>query len=127
MDLDLARELMVYAANVLKYECPEDVPEIRIKPDLECHGLFQRYLFREPVIILRDWRDGNLEDQATLVHELTHWIQHRQGAAIGNEVEAITVECRWLQSKGENPRDYMSETSVFKMTGDQEFARLEWL
>ncbi|MBB3144918.1 hypothetical protein FHS21_001319 [Phyllobacterium trifolii] len=126
MNLELARELMVYAANVLKYECPEDVPEIRIEPDLECHGLFRWSIFRPPVISLRDWREGNLEDQATLVHELAHWVQYESGFGT-NEIGAITVECRWLQSKGENPRDYMSESSVFKMTGDKEFARLEWL
>lgn len=127
MNLDLAREMMIYAADLLKYRCPDDLPEINVEPDLECHGLFRRSWLRAPVIALRDWRDGNLEDQATLVHELAHWIQHENGAEIGVEFEAITVECRWLQSKGKNPRDYMSEASVFKMTGDKDFARMEWL
>jgi hypothetical protein len=37
LGIELARELMVYAANVLKYECPQDVPEIRVEPGGKSH------------------------------------------------------------------------------------------
>lgn len=136
MNLDLAREMMVYAADLLKYECPDDLPDIKVEPDLECAWQIRWSWLRAPVIALRHWRDGNLKDQSVLVHELAHHVQHCNDVEMtGNnfyqydktEIEAITAQCRWLQLKGENPRDHLSEAAVFKMTGDKEFARLEWL
>lgn len=136
MDTTLARELMVYAADLLKYECPDHLPEIRVEPDLECAGQIRWSWLRPTLIALRHWRDGNLKDQSILVHELVHHIQMHNGVEMrGNtfyqydktEIEAITAQCRWLQSKGENPKDHLSEASVFKMTGDKEFARMGWL
>lgn len=134
--LDEARVLMQFAADLLGYKCPDDLPEIKVEPDLECMGQIRWSWLRAPVIVLRHWRDGNPFDQSVLVHELTHHVQRENGVDMhGNtfyiydktEVEAITAQCRWLQSKGENPRDHLSEASVFKMTGDKEFSRLEWL
>lgn len=136
MDLFLAREMMVYAADLLKYRCPDDLPEITVEPELVCSGIIRWSWLRAPSIALRNWREGNLSDQATLVHELTHWVQLSNGVEMTSndfykldptEIEAVTVECRWLQSKGENPRDHLSEAAVYKMTGDREFASLEWL
>lgn len=137
MDLVLAREMMVYAADLLKYRCPDDLPEIRIEPDLECLGILRRTSYlRPPVVALRHWREGNPFDQAVLAHELVHWIQRENGVEMTTndfytldhtEIEAVTVECRWLQSKGENPRDHLSEAAIYKMTGDKEFTRLAWL
>lgn len=111
---------------MLGYPYPDDLPEIRLEADLECHGIFRRSWLHAPVISLRDWREGNLEDRATLAHELAHFLQHVNGVEL-NEVEAITVECRYLQFKGQDPRDYMSEASVMKMTNDETFSKLEWL
>jgi hypothetical protein len=136
MDLSLAREMMGYAAELLKYRCPDDLPGIRVEPELECLGQIRWSWLRPPVIALRHWRDGNLGDQGVLVHEIVHHVQRCNDVDMhGNtfyiydktEVEAITVQCRWLQSKGENPRDHLSEAAVYKMTGDKEFAKLEWL
>lgn len=136
MDLNLARGMMVYAADLLNYRSPNDLPEIRIEPDLDCLGQIRWPFLQRPVIALRRWREGNLKDQSVLVHELVHWIQHCNGVEMkGNnfyqfdqtEVEAITAQCRWLQSKGENPKDHLSEASVYKMTGDADFSRLGWL
>jgi hypothetical protein len=136
MDLDHAREMMVYAADLLGYECPDDLPEIRVETDLECLGQIRWSWLRAPLIALRQLRDGNLFDQSVLVHELVHHIQRCNDVEItGNnfyhfdptEVEAITVQCLWLLSVGENPRDHLSEAAIYKMTGDQEFAQLRWL
>jgi hypothetical protein len=136
MNIDLARELMVYAADLLKYRCPDDLPEIRVEPELECLGQIRWSWLRPPVISLRHWRDGNLKDQSVLVHELVHHIQRENGVDMTDnvfyqydktEVEAVTAQCRWLQSNGANPRDHLSKASVFKMTGDREFAKLKWL
>lgn len=124
--LEEAAQLLRYASSILGYPYPDDLPEIRLEPDLECHGIFRRSWLHPPVISLRDWREGNLEDRATLAHELAHWTQHVNGVEL-NEVEAITVECRWLQSKGQDPRDYMSQASVLHMSKSEEFAKLEWL
>ncbi|HEX2753644.1 MAG TPA: hypothetical protein VHP34_11185, partial [Alphaproteobacteria bacterium] len=133
MDLDLAREMMVDAADLLKYKCPDDLPEITVEPELLCSGLIRWSWLQPPSIALRNWRGGNFGDQATLVHELVHWVQLSNGVEMKSndfykfdptEIEAVTVECRWLQSRGENPRDHLSESAVHKMTGDKEFARL---
>lgn len=136
MDLDLARKMMVYGADLLKYKCPDDLPEITVEPELLCSGLIRWSWLQAPSIALQNWREDNLGDQATLVHELVHWVQLSNGVEMTSndfykldttEIEAVTVECRWLQSKGANPKDYLSEGAVHKMTGDKEFARLEWL
>lgn len=79
MDLDLARGMMIYVADLLKFPCPNDLPEIRAEPDLECLGQIRWPLLQGPVIALRHWREGSLKDQSVLVHELVHWIQHCNG------------------------------------------------
>lgn len=122
-------------ADLLKYRCPDHLPKMRIDPDLECLGKFE-WSFLSTAIVPRHWREGNLRDQACLVHELVYWIQYENAVDMtGNvfyqfdktEVEAVTAECRWLQLKGENPADHLSEQSIFKMTGDWEFSLLNWL
>jgi hypothetical protein len=133
---DLAPALMRFAADLLKYECPEDRPEPRVEPDLECDGQIQWFMFAPPVITLRLWREGNLRDQAVLMHEMVHYIQSLNGVEMtGNtfyqfdpiEIEAVRVQCMWLQSVGADCSDYPSEKAIFKMTGDRAFASLKWL
>jgi hypothetical protein len=128
--------MMAFGAELLKYQCPNDLPDIRIELNLECLGQVRWSLLRPTIIALRQCRDGNLFDQSVLVHELVHHIQRCNDVEMkGNnfyqfdptEVEAITVQCRWRQSVGENSADHLSEKSIFKMTGDIEFASLRWL
>ncbi|CAN7570863.1 hypothetical protein LJR231_004216 [Phyllobacterium sp. LjRoot231] len=35
MNLDLARGMMAFGADLLKYRCPGDLPELRIEPEEE--------------------------------------------------------------------------------------------
>lgn len=98
MDLDLARGMMFYAANLLGYRCPDNLPEIRIEPDLDCLRQIRWPFLQRPVTALRHWRAGNLKDQCVLVHELVHWIQHCNGVEMtGNRAQrAINDDLRKL-------------------------------
>ncbi len=131
---DQALELMFYAADTLGYLRPDRLPDIIIDPGIEALGQFTPRFVSE--IRLKYWREGNRFDQCVLVHELTHHIQSYNGATMnGNvfegvnhiEVDALTAQCRWLQSVGEDPRKLISRETIFRLTGDPIFARLGWL
>lgn len=124
--LEEAQQLLRYASSMLGYPYPEDLPEIRLEPDLECLGQFRRSWLTSPVIAIRHWRDGNVFDRAVLIHELTHWLQAENDTDI-SEIDAVTVECRYLQSQGIDPRTELSFKQVLGMTNDETFAKLEWL
>lgn len=134
IDPVLARSMMEYAAGLLGYPCPDDLPEIRVEADLECLGQIRWSWLRGPVIALRNWREGNVFDQAVLIHELVHHVQRcndvdmsaRDGVS-PTEIAAVTVECRWLLKHGANPADHLSYRQIFEMTGDADFASLSWL
>jgi hypothetical protein len=135
IDDGLALSLMRFAADLLKYPCPTYLPSICIDPDMVAHGQFSS-TFWSSTITLKRWREGNRYDQCVLVHELTHFLQHDSGVPMnGNifegvnaiEVEAIMVQCAWLKSKGEDPRNHISQRTIFRLTGDRDFATLNWL
>lgn len=132
---DLAWELMLFAADHLKYERPKTIPPIKIVPDADYLGRIEWGWFTT-VIKLKRWREGNLFDQSVLLHEIVHHVQEFNGVAMtGNvfegrdetEIEALTVQCRWLKSAGEDPREHISERTIFRLTGDLTFASLNWL
>lgn len=130
---DQALELMFYAADTLGYLRPDRLPDIIIDPDMEALGQFTPRFVSE--IKLKYWREGNRFDQCVLVHELAHHIQSHNGATMGGvyeginhlEVEALTAQCMWLKSVGEDPRRLISRETIFRLTGDASFARLGWL
>lgn len=128
---DQAWELMFYAADLLGYLRPISLPELLIDPDMEALGQF-----RPSEVTLKYWRAGNRFDQCVLVHELTHHCQSYNGATMnGNvfegvnhiEVDALTAQIKWLQSIGEDPRKLISRQTIFRLTGDAAFARMNWL
>jgi hypothetical protein len=101
MDLSLAREMMAFGADLLKYCCPDDLPEMRVEPGLECLGQIRWSLLRPPVIALRHWGEGNLKVRATLARELMHWTQYENGVEMKSNdfykldqtvIEAVTVQ-----------------------------------
>jgi len=130
---DLAWELMFYAADTLGYLRPISLPEIIINPDMEALGQF---VSCPSVVTLKHWREDSLFDQCVLVHELVHHVQSYNGATLnGNvfeginhiEIEALTVQCLWLRSVGEDPHKLISERTILKLTGDATFATLNWI
>ena len=126
----IARDLLGFAASMLNYPLPDDLPEIRIEPDLECAGKITWTIFRT-VIELKRWND--LMDQSVLLHELVHYMQRLNDMPLDYdgideaEVEAITVQLRWLESKGIDPRTAISSKALLHMSKSEEFAKLEWL
>lgn len=65
-------------------------------------------------------------DRSVLVHELVHYIQQFNGMP-SCEKQAITAQCRWLHSLGEDPRKHISFNTILNLTGDETFAQLDWL
>lgn len=135
IDDGLVLALMRFGADLLKYPCPTTIPPIKIVPDADYLGRIEWGWFTT-VIKLKHWRTGNLFDQSVLLHELVHHCQEFNGVAMtGNvfegrdetEIEALTVQCRWLKSVGEDPREYISQRTIFRLTGDADFARLNWM
>ena len=124
--LDEAQELLRYASSMLGYPYPDDLPEIRLEPDLECLGQFKRSWLTSPVITIRHWRPDNAFDRSVLVHEICHHLQALNDMEL-SEVEAVTTQCRFLQSQGIDPRTELSFEQVLDMTDDPQFAKLEWL
>jgi len=118
---ELALELMRFGADVLKCQCPPFLPDIEITPDASDLGQYQQLTIR-----LKQWRDGNVIDQAILAHEIVHHIQYFHGLP-WSEIEAIAVMCMWLKSKGEDPRKLISFNTIHRLTGDRDFASLKWL
>jgi hypothetical protein len=98
------------------------LPQIRLDTEMEALGQFIRDI---KVVALKRW-DGSIADQGVLVHELVHYIQQFNGVPM-IEYEAITGQSLWLQSIGENQRDYISERTILQLTGDSEFSKLDWL
>ncbi|CAN7495755.1 hypothetical protein LJR231_003477 [Phyllobacterium sp. LjRoot231] len=119
----IARSLLGFAASHLQKPIP-DLPIITIDPEAEYVGQIEWGLRTR--IKLRNWDDGNMFDRAVLVHELCHHIQWINDMDL-SETEAITVECRYLQSQGVDPRTELSFEQVLGMTNDPTFAKLEWL
>ena len=119
----IARDLMGFAASHLQKPIP-DLPIIQIEPD--CEGLGRIEWGLRTRIKLKYWRDGNAFDRSVFVHEAVHHIQHLNDMD-KSEVEAITVQCLYLKSQGIDPRTELSFEQVLGMTGDKEFAKLEWL
>ncbi|NTS30685.1 hypothetical protein HQ945_05410 [Phyllobacterium sp. BT25] len=125
---------MHFSADLLEYTRPQFLPFIHIDPDMEACGRFSvRWM---PVITLKRWREGSRYDQCVMVHELVHHVQHSNGIPMnGNvfegvndlEIEAITVQVRWLKTVGENPRDHISYSTILTLTGDERFSSLDWL
>ena len=126
----IVRSLMGFAASHLQKPIP-DLPIIQIEPDCEYLGRIEWGLRTR--IKLKYWRDGNAFDRSVLLHEICHAIQRfndmpMQYDGIDEaEIEAITVQCRYLQSQGLDPRTALSEAQIFQMTRDKEFSKLEWL
>lgn len=119
----IARELLSFAASHLQKPIP-DLPIIQIEPDLEDLGRIEWGMRTR--IKLKYWRDGSAFDRSVFVHEAVHHIQHLNDMEL-SEVEAITVQLRWLQSKGEDARTALSYAAIHKMTNDPQFSKLEWL
>jgi len=120
---DEAFALLQYAADYLQKPIP-DLPIITIDPDLTDLGRIEWGLRTR--IKLKHWRDGNVFDRSVLLHELVHRTQHWHDMEL-SEVEAITCQCRFLQSQGIDPRTELSFEQVLDMTQDETFSKLEWL
>lgn len=120
---DEALALLQYATTYLNKPIP-DLPIITIDPDLTDLGRIEWGLRTR--IKLKNWRDGNAFDRSVFVHEATHHIQALNDMEL-SEVEAVTVQLRYLQSVDADPRTALSFNHLLALTGNEEFSKLEWL
>jgi len=122
LTIDQAAEMMAFVARLLRMQSPAVLPQVRLDTGMTSLGQF---IFDIQVVALKRW-NGGCFDQGVLVHELAHYVQQFNDRPFC-EKQAIEVQCRWLQSIGAYPEDYPSAAVIFRLTGDRQFAKLDWL
>ena len=119
IDEALVRRLMAFAADMLGYLCPEQLPQIEINPDLHCKGAWYRPeppCWPNPLIELREW-DGGAFWQGVMIHELVHHLQWFSGKSV-TEGAAVAVQVSWLLKIKAPVEAFPHEMIIEMLTGD---------
>jgi hypothetical protein len=112
---ELLLNLLAFLVTETGYAVPDRLPEIRLLSQdriqatafTGARGPELVGFYKDGVIYLDlAWDPATDKGRATLVHELTHWLQNvngKKGPVCFWEQEAYRLSDRWYQSRGKEP------------------------